>query len=213
MVLARRTTVALALAVLAAGCSAIPAEGTARGEVLYKNCAPCHGADGLGQPDITVPQIAGLPAWYVTAQVTKYQNGLRGAHADDQEGLRMRPMSRTLKSEKDVQAVAAYVATLPHAKREATVHDGDVAKGQVAFATCSACHGADGAGNETLNAPPIRQLQDWYVVKQLGKFKSGVRAYDPADATGAQMKAIAGGIADEAAMKDLAAYLQTLPAN
>lgn len=212
MVLARRTTAALVFAVLAAGCSTLPADGTARGEVLYKNCVPCHGADGLGKPEITVPQIAGLPAWYVSAQLTKYQHGMRGAHGKDQEGLRMRPMSRTLKSEGDVKSVAAYVATLPFEKAAATVKDGDATRGQAAFATCTACHGADGAGNETLNAPPIRQLQDWYVVSQLHKFKAGIRAYDPADASGAQMKAIAGGIADEAAMKDLAAYLHTLPA-
>ncbi len=212
MVLAHRFTAALVLAVASAGCSTMPAEGTARGEVLYQNCAPCHGADGHGQPDITVPQIAGLPVWYLTAQLTSYKNGMRGAHAQDQEGLRMRPMSRTLKSQTDIDAVAAYVATLPYTRASAAVV-GDVAKGQAAFATCSACHGADGKGNEVLKAPPIAQLQDWYVVKQLAKFKGGVRAYDPADASGAQMKAIAGGIADEAAMMDLAAYIQTLPAN
>ncbi len=212
MVLAQRITAALVLAVAAAGCSTIPADGTARGEVLYKNCVPCHGTDGHGKPEITVPQIAGLPVWYVTAQLNAYKSGMRGAHGKDQEGLRMRPMSRTLKTTNDVEAVAAYVAAMPHSRDAASVQ-GDVAKGQAAFATCSACHGADGKGNETLKAPPIAQLQDWYVVKQLGKFKGGIRAYDPADASGAQMKAIAGGVADEAAMMDLAAYLQTLPAN
>jgi len=88
---------------------------------------------------------------------------------------------------------------------------GDVAKGQAAFALCAACHGADGSGNEAMKAPPLRQLDDWYVVSQIGKFKTGVRAYDPADTTGTMMKGIAGSVADEAAMRDLAAYIHTLP--
>ena len=123
----------------------------------------------------------------------------------------MRPMSRTLKSAADVDAVSKYVASLPHAKATATVK-GDASKGQAAFATCTACHGADGSGNEALKAPPIRQLEDWYVVLELGKFKHGVRGYSADDTQGTQMAGIATGIADEEAMKDLAAYIQTLPA-
>ena len=208
-----RSTVALAaVAVLAAsGCQTLPESGVARGEVLFQNCAPCHGADGNGSTLVWAPQIAGLPAWYVETQLTHFQNGLRGAHPDDVEGLKMRPMSRTIKSEADNKVVAEYVATLPHARNGASV-TGDAAKGQAAYGVCTACHGPDGAGNEALKAPPIRQLDDWYVVKQLGKFKGGLRGYDGADTSGSQMAGIAKGVADEQTMRDLAAYLQTLPA-
>lgn len=213
MDLARRTVTLLAsIAAVSSGCSAIPADGVARGEVLFQNCSQCHGADGRGDSLVPAPQIAGLPAWYVSAQLTHFQGGIRGAHQDDVAGLKMRPMSRTLKSAKDVEAVAAYVASLPYDKPGATVAGGDSTKGQAAFATCTACHGADGAGNETLKAPPIRQLEDWYIVSQLGKFKDGIRGYSPADIPGAQMRGIAQGISDEVAMRDLAAYIHTLPA-
>jgi cytochrome c553 len=212
MVTARPLLVVMALiASVVSGCAAdLPAEGSARAEVLFKNCVQCHGDQGQGSTLANAPAIAGLPQWYMEAQLTNFQTGLRGAHADDVEGLKMRPMSRTLKSAADVKLVAAYVSSLPVARGEATV-SGDAAKGQAAFATCSACHGADGAGNESMKAPPIRQLNDWYVVTQLRKFKGGVRAYDPADSTGATMKAIASSIADEAAMRDLAAYIHSLP--
>lgn len=217
MVLARRPLQRLALfaQVLAAaalsGCASLPADGVARGEALYKNCVQCHGADGQGSDLVHAPQIAGLPTWYTVAQVSHFQHGIRGAHADDVAGLKMRPMSRTLKSDADVAVVAEYVASLPHVKKTASVQ-GDAAKGQAAFATCSACHGADGAGNEALKSPPIRQLEDWYIVVQLDKFKSGVRGYDASDVQGQQMAGIAKGIADVSAMNDLAAYIQTLPA-
>lgn len=211
MASARPMILALALAATAGCANELPAAGVARGEVLFQNCTQCHGVDGGGSDLAGAPAIAGLPAWYVEAQLHNFQIGLRGAHADDVEGLKMRPMSRTIKSVEDNKVVAEYVASLPaKPKGEARV-EGDVAKGQAAFATCAACHGADGSGNEAMKAPPLKQLQDWYVVKQLGKFKGGVRAYDPKDATGATMKGIASGIADEAAMRDLAAYLHTLP--
>ncbi len=210
MVLARRTIASLALfAGVAAGCSA-PTEGVARGEFLYQNCAQCHGVDGRGDTLVDAPQIAGLPAWYVTEQVQRFRGGLRGAHHYDVEGLKMRPMARTIKSAADVAFVAEYVATLPPADPATTVK-GDSAKGQTAYATCAACHGADGGGNEVMKAPPLRQLEDWYIVSQLNKFKTGVRGYSPDDALGAQMRGIAGGLADEVVLNDLAAYIQTLP--
>jgi cytochrome c oxidase subunit II len=146
----------------------------------------------------------------VSAQLKHFQHGLRGAHPDDAAGLKMRPMSRTLKSDADVDVVAEYVASLPHEKKERVLTTGDAAKGQAAFATCSACHGANGAGNEALKAPPIRQLDDWYIVTQLTKYKSGLRGYHKDDAQGQQMAGMAAGIADEAAMADLAAYIHTL---
>ena len=211
--LARLVVFAQAFAAAAlTGCASLPADGIARGEVLYQNCMQCHGEAGEGSDLVKAPQIAGLPTWYITGQVSHFQHGIRGAHADDVAGLKMRPMSRTLKSDADVAVVAEYVASLPHAKKSATVQ-GDAAKGQSAFATCAACHGADGAGNEALKSPPIRQLEDWYIVVQLDKFKSGVRGYDASDAQGQQMAGIAKGLADKSAMNDLAAYIQTLPAH
>ena len=212
MVPARPSLVMMALLGSAAsGCAAeLPTEASARGEVLFKNCVQCHGDSGEGSTLMNAPAIAGLPQWYVEAQVTHFQTGWRGAHADDVEGLKMRPMSRTLKSAADVSLVSAHVSKLAVNRGEASLV-GDVAKGQSAYATCSVCHGADGTGNEAMKAPPLRQLNDWYIVAQLRKFKTGVRAYEPADASGATMKAQAGAVPDEAAMRDLAAYIHTLP--
>jgi cytochrome c553 len=212
MVTARPSLVVMALVASAiSGCATeLPADGAARGAVLFKNCVQCHGADGEGSTLMDAPAIAGLPQWYIEAQVTHFQTGWRGAHSDDVEGLKMRPMSRTLKSAADVALVAQHVSGLSVARGELTVA-GDASKGQAAYATCAACHGADGSGNEAMKAPPLRQLNDWYIVSQLRKFKTGVRAYEPADATGATMKAMAGAVPDEAAMRDLAAYIHTLP--
>ena len=74
--------------------------------------------------------------------------------------------------------VSAYVATLSGAKSAATL-GGDASTGKAAYGTCVACHGANGEGNQALNAPKLGGLQDWYVARQLKNFKTGVRGLMP----------------------------------
>lgn len=74
----------------------------------------------------------------------------------------------------------------------------DLAKGQATFATCVACHAAD--GNSAIPAnPKLAQQHPEYLVKQLSEFKSGKRA-------NAVMSGFAAGLSDED-MKNIAAWL------
>lgn len=51
----------------------------------------------------------------------------------------------------------------------------DLVKGEASFATCAACHGADG-NSGTPAYPKLAQQHPDYLVKQLREFKSGQRA-------------------------------------
>ena len=62
--------------------------------------------EGQGDPLALAPAIGGLDQWYVEATLSKFRSGLRGAHPEDIGGMRMGPMSRSLRSEEDVQDVA-----------------------------------------------------------------------------------------------------------
>ena len=194
-------------------CGSAPADETARAEQLYQTCAPCHGDAGLGTdtPDATTatPAIAGMPAWYITAQVHKFRDGARGKHPDDLEGLRMRPMARYFRTAEDLAVVADYVESMTPLQSSSSV-DGDAGKGAGLYATCTACHQADGSGMEALGAPPLTQTQGWYLVAQLQKYKEGIRGADPNDISGATMRPFALTLADEQAMKDVVAHIQTL---
>jgi cytochrome c oxidase subunit 2 len=181
----------------------------ARGAAQYQLCAACHGDGGEGDASRGAPAIAGLPAWYVAGQLAKFKAGQRGYLAADATGLQMRPMAAALRTDADVASVAAYVATLRPAAHGATVA-GDAARGQTLFAPCTACHGADGRGNEALKGPQLAGQADWYLLAQLAKFKSGTRGAHQDDATGAQMRAMAGVLPDEQAMRDVVAYVRTL---
>ncbi len=206
-----RWLVAAALALVpAGGCRTAPAATVDHGEYLFRNyCSSCHGADAYGNPDIAAPAVAGLPEWYVERQLHGFREGHRGADYDDIEGMRMRPMALTLGTDTDITAVARYVASLTPTRPAATL-GGDAANGAKLFATCTACHQADGKGNEALGAPPLTQTHDWYLLTQLKKFKGKDRGATAGDTYGAQMLPMAAGLADEQAMKDVIAHIQTL---
>jgi len=200
--------VALA-ALLLSACGAPPEPGPARGAQLFDTCVPCHGVTGGGNASLGAPSIAGMQEWYAEAQIKKFQDGRRGSHPDDAGGLRMRPMARTLMLDGDISSVLQHLAAMPNQKGPATV-TGDAAAGKAKYMVCTACHGADGAGNEAMKAPSLIDKDDWYLVSQIAKFKDGVRGRAPGDVTGAQMAPMAATLTDEQAINDVVAYIQTL---
>jgi cytochrome c553 len=199
----------LALASVLAGDTA-PAQDLERGEALFGFCSQCHGETGAGDPMALAPAIAGLEDWYVTNQLRNFKSGVRGTHPDDVGGLRMHPMALWLKDDADVQAVAAYVASLPPAHPQPRVEGGNAARGATAYALCAACHGADGSGNHALNAPPLLETSDWYLLSSLEKYKAGVRGGNPQNPNALLMRGMAVQLVDEQAMKDVVAYIMTL---
>lgn len=181
----------------------------ARAKSIYKICAPCHGDQAEGKPELAAPMIAGLPEWYINAQLKKFRDGVRGKHPKDEAGMRMRPLARTIPTEGDVAAVAKYVSEMKRPDVPRTIF-GNVAAGEETYKVCLACHGADGAGNRELNSPPIRGANDWYLLTQLKNFKNKVRAGDPStDPIGATMAPMAA-ILDEEAMKNVVTYINAL---
>lgn len=87
----------------------------------------------------------------------------------------------------------------------------NVAAGKALYQACVACHGSEGEGRRELNAPKISGQEDWYIRRQLTYFKHGVRGADTRDTFGQQMAPMAAVLADETAMENIAAYIQTLP--
>jgi len=181
-----------------------------RGAALYALCAQCHGDQGLGNPDVEAPAIAGLPGWYLEATLEKFRAGGRGTHPEDIAGMRMRPMSMWLRDDADITHVSAYVASLPPQRPEPLLEGGDASRGASLYAVCIACHMPDGSGNPALNSPPLRHASDWYLLSQLQKFKGGIRGSNPMDTNGALMVGMAQTLADEQAMKDVVAHIMTL---
>jgi cbb3-type cytochrome c oxidase subunit III len=198
----------MALAALLTACGLEPPAGDARGPAVFETCATCHGSEGQGMHEYGAPAIAGLPDWYLRAQLDKFQSGARGAHPDDVQGLRMRSMARSLVHEGDVEAIVAYVAALPAV--QPNDGSGDATHGQQVYATCAQCHGDNAMGDQTRGAPPLVNLDGWYVETQIHNFRNGVRGASPLDETGRTMAPMALGLADEQSIRDVVAYIRTL---
>jgi cytochrome c553 len=179
------------------------------GRNLFRSCESCHGPSGEGIAVLDAPRLAGLPAWYVSQQLERFQAGLRGKHPDDAEGLRMRAMASQMLSKAEIDAVAAHIASLPAVEKAAPALNGNAAAGEPFYAVCSACHGPKGEGNQQLNAPPLAHFEDWYVAKQLRKFQTGVRGRNPEDAIGLQMSGMAMTVPAES-VDHVAAYVHGL---
>lgn len=180
----------------------------ARGKALFRGCTPCHGELGTGSQALGAPAIAGLPQWYVEAQLQNFQAGRRGGAPFDTTGIRMKSMAWTLSGPADVGSVAAYVASLP-SPAPIPVLRGDTTAGRAAFSVCAACHGPNAEGMEPMHAPPLAGRSDWYLLAQLHKFRAGWRGTDTADVWGQVMRPNAMPL-DDAAMVNVVAYIRTL---
>ena len=104
----------------------------------------------------------------------------------------------------------SWLAAQPTFAETRAITTPDLAAGQAQYATCIACHGAQAEGNQALNAPRLAGQQAWYIERQLAYFKQGVRGGD-GDTYGQQMTAFANLLATDQAVRDVAAYIASLP--
>lgn len=200
---------ALACIVAGAGCARRSEAAPVTGAELFKACVPCHGAAGEGTPAIGAPAIAGLPDWYVSAQLQAFQTGLRGKHADDTEGLRMQAMSKQMLTQAEVMAVASHVASLPGVTSAARIATVNASGAIAAFLVCATCHGAKFEGNAVVGAPPLAGRDDWYIAAQIRKFRAGIRGSAHGDAFGPVMQVNTRALAAENVDR-VAAYVHAL---
>jgi cytochrome c oxidase subunit 2 len=186
-----------------------PVGNAAAGQANYATCSACHGQQGEGNQTLNAPKLAGIDAWYARRQLLSYQQGVRGTAMGDQFGPQMAPMSQLVVDPATRENVLAYIATLPNTPPAETV-TGDVEHGRALYSTCSTCHGAAAQGRWATNAPPLAGMSDWYLERQLGYFKQGIRGSHPDDIYGDQMSMVAGVLVGDNAIRDVIAYINTL---
>ena len=180
-----------------------------KGKVLYNICTACHGPNAEGNPALNAPANAGQDPWYLTRQLKNFRSGIRGAHPDDTFGAQMRPMAMMLAGDQDIADVVAYLTGMDMPDPASTV-EGDVEAGKKAYATCIPCHGEFGEGAQSLDAPRLSNQHDWYQVRQLENFKTGVRGTHQNDIYGAQMRIMAQMLQTDEQVRAVAAYIATI---
>ena len=176
-----------------------------RGAAIYAICGACHGARGEGIESLSAPPLAGQQAPYLLRQLEHFHAGVRPSKEDIQ-AQEMRHILTTVSKEDDWQSVIAFVKTLP-GTRQREAFDGDIARGREIYASCAACHGAAGQGNEALEAPNLSVLPAWYVRSQLEKYRDGLRGGSAGDRPGNRMRAIAVTLHSDADVAAVTAYI------
>ncbi|MEJ8567018.1 c-type cytochrome [Elongatibacter sediminis] len=86
----------------------------------------------------------------------------------------------------------------------------DSERGKAYFTTCVACHGIDGGGNPAMHAPNLTIQGIDYLVRQLRHFREDVRG-GVTDFYGWQMNGRAKALSGDRAVRDVAAYIESLP--
>ena len=182
------------------------------GKALYGTCIACHQADGAGNPALFAPPIAGQSEWYIEKSLNKFINGFRGGDMakEPQAGTMATMVKSVLTDDKKVKDVAAYVATLEPVKPTHKLK-GDAEKGKALYNTCVACHGDKAQGNPATKGPALVNLPDWYMLKQIKKFKDGLRGANPAkEPHASQMAAISKTVlTTDQKIKDVLEYIKT----
>jgi cytochrome c oxidase subunit 2 len=196
-------------ALLVSGTPAFAVGDVAAGKTLYAPCAVCHGPQAEGNEALRAPKLAGQADWYLTRQLQNFKAGIRGADKDDLYGQQMAPMAATLADDNAIANVVAFVGSLPDTPVGATV-TGDTAKGKAAYGACATCHWWKAEGMQAMDAPRLAGMSDWYLVQQLQNFRSGLRGKHPQDAYGMQMLPMAAALANDQAVNDVIAYINSI---
>ena len=162
----------------------------AAGKEKYASCAACHGADGKGQGG-AFPVMTGIPADEAEKKLTAYRDGdqeyLKSVGLGDRYGT-MAPNAANL-SDEDIADLAAFIGDEfgggaggaadggdMAADNGGSAVDGDVAAGKQAYASCAACHGADGNGQGGA-FPVLTEMDAADVQKKLIAYREGDQDY------------------------------------
>ncbi len=189
--------------------AASPKADAVTGQATFAVCAACHGVNGEGNQALNAPKTAGGEGWYLKRQLHSFKHGLRGVNEKDIYGMQMAPFAATLADDAAINNLVAYIEGLPNNPVQQTV-TGDIERGRNLYANCGACHGMDGKGLWSQNAPRLAGVNDWYLIRQLQNFKQGVRGGQAGDGHGKQMVLMSVMLPSEQDMNDVVAYINTL---
>ena len=144
------------------------------GQEDYKAyCAACHLASGGGNPDGSIPQLAGQHSSVIIKQLADIRSGLRTNPA-------MYPFAIKLPDAQALANVAAYIETLC-VPRDSGKYEGPESTQLIAYGKalydreCVQCHQANGEGIKEKLYPVIAGQHYKYLLRQMIEIRDGKR--------------------------------------
>ncbi len=173
-------------------------------------CAACHGGEMQGLQSFGAPRLAGQIPEYIERQLVKFREGARGTAPSDLNGQMMRGVALSLPKDLSLADLSRMVTAFRPKVSPSTVA-GDPVAGRRGFQKCAQCHGPQGEGRNDVHAPRLAGMSDWYLLAQIKAFRMKQRGGDPADADGTVMSAALLNAGDDIDIRNILAYLSTLP--
>jgi cytochrome c553 len=145
------------------------------GRMLFDTCAACHGANGAGASDGTVPAVAAQHFRVVVHELVSFRHEGRSeprmVHFTNEHHL---------SGVQDIADVAAYVNQLPPTRSSDPGRGEETKPGAEVYAQrCASCHGKDGEGNNVKGYPRLAGQHNEYLLDQLQQVAEGRRPRFP----------------------------------
>ncbi len=135
----------------------------AQGQSLYQTCAACHGRDGAGASDGSVPALAAQHFRVLVRDLVDFRHEGRW-----DERMEHFTDSHHLRDPQDIADVADYLSRLPATRTQAHGSGAFLEQGRLAYARlCASCHGAAGQGEDGRGYPRLAAQHYPYLLEQL----------------------------------------------
>jgi cytochrome c553 len=136
----------------------------AHGATLFAHCTGCHGADGGGMTNGSVPRIAGQHRSVLIRQLVQFRGG---KHWD----MRMEGVANNaeiLKRPEDIADVAAHASGLIAPAGNGVGDGTNLERGAAIYqAECASCHGRAGEGDGKKETPRLAGQHAAYLARQI----------------------------------------------
>jgi cytochrome c553 len=144
---------------------------TQHGAQLFAGCTACHGSDGGGEPNGSVPRLAGQHASVLIRQIVDFRGGRRW-------DLRMEQVTSRHHFD-DAQAVAdvaGYIATLIPLLPATPGNGEQLERGRQLYRRrCQECHGPTADGAAATHIPRLAGQHAAYLMRQMQESAGGGR--------------------------------------
>ena len=167
----------IALLCLSFGAPLSAAEPAEAVNFVHKNCAKCHGTNGISQSSL-FPRLAAQPAAYIESQLRDMREHLR---SDPHAQAYMWRIAAGLNDE-EIKMVSGYYASRKPPARRPAVSPELAEKGKRLYEkgaivrdvpACMGCHGENGQGKDLV--PRLAGQHAGYLFRQIKDFKTEIR--------------------------------------
>jgi len=167
----RNTIVASATIFVAAsfsGTQVANAADAANGEKLSQTCLGCHGAPGLRNPGpvYAIPMVGGQHAEYIISALKAYKDKTRSHKTMQAQAANL--------TDENMADIAAFFSAMEGNSRPSLVSAVQAKKGEKLSASCAACHGKTGDGDQS-SFPKLAGQYESYLTQSLKDYRSGER--------------------------------------